>query len=100
MLDNNQPLKAGHTITITTEECVSTSERVFISYENLAKEVEIGDGILIDDGRMELRVTSTDRDRTLEAKVITGGKLSNNKGVNLPIPKPKCLRLPKRTKKI
>lgn len=98
VLDNNQPLKAGHTITITTEECVSTSERVFISYENLAKEVEIGDAILIDDGRMELRVTSTDRDRTLEAKVITGGKLSNNKGVNLPDTKTKVPALTEKDK--
>jgi pyruvate kinase len=98
VLDNNQPLKAGHTITITTEECVSTSERVFISYENLAKEVEVGDAILIDDGRMELRVTSTDRDRTLEAKVITGGKLSNNKGVNLPDTKTKVPALTEKDK--
>jgi pyruvate kinase len=60
--------------------------------------VEIGDGILIDDGRMELRVTSTDRNHTLEAKVITGGKLSNNKGVNLPDTKTKVPALTEKDK--
>lgn len=84
VLENAQMLKTGSEVEVTTEEIVCTSDKIFISYPNLAKEAKAGDALLIDDGRMELRVLSTDGDKTLRAKVVVGGKLSNNKGVNLP----------------
>lgn len=50
---------------------------------NLAKSVKNGSRILLDDGNLELQVTGV-RDDTVEAKVVTGGKITSNKGVNLP----------------
>ncbi len=87
--DNLEVLETGSEIEITTEQCVSTFKKIFISYENLALEAEPGDAILIDDGRVELKVLTTDRKNLLTAKVIVGGKISNNKGVNLPDTKTK-----------
>jgi pyruvate kinase len=82
--DNMEVLEAGREVEITNKECISTFKKLFVSYERLAKEVEPGDAILIDDGRIELKVVSTNRRDKVIAKVITGGKISDNKGVNLP----------------
>lgn len=82
--DNMEVLEAGREVEITNKECISTFKKIFISYARLAKEVEPGDAILIDDGRIELKVLSTNRKDKVIAKVITGGKISDNKGVNLP----------------
>jgi pyruvate kinase len=87
--DNLEVLETGSEIEITTESCVSTFKKIFVSYENLALEAEPGDAILIDDGRVELRVLTTDKKNLLTARVIVGGKISNNKGVNLPDTKTK-----------
>lgn len=87
--DNLEVLETGSEIEITTEQCLSTFKKIFISYENLAVEAEPGDAILIDDGRVELKVLTTDRKSLLTAKVVVGGKISNNKGVNLPDTKTK-----------
>ena len=87
--DNLEVLETGSEVEITTESCVSTFKRIFVSYENLALEAEPGDAILIDDGRVELRVLTTDKKNLLTARVIVGGKISNNKGVNLPDTKTK-----------
>jgi pyruvate kinase len=46
--------------------------------------VAIGDKVLVDDGKIELEVTDTDRDATIKTKVVLGGYISSNKGVNLP----------------
>ncbi|MDQ3018019.1 MAG: pyruvate kinase, partial [Bacteroidota bacterium] len=59
-------------------------ERVYMSYENFPKEVEAGERILLDDGKLVLQVISTDREREVRLKVIHGGMLSSKKGVNLP----------------
>jgi pyruvate kinase len=82
--DNMEVLEAGREVEITNKECVSTFKKLFISYKNLPKEVEIGDAILIDDGKIELKVLETNRKDKIRARVISGGKISNNKGVNLP----------------
>ena len=82
--DNLEILETGNIVEITTEECVSTFKRIFVSYDKLAMEAEPGDAILIDDGRVELKVLTTDKKNLLTAKVVVGGKISNNKGVNLP----------------
>jgi pyruvate kinase len=82
--DNLEVLETGNTIEITTEQCVSTFKKIYVSYPNLAREAEPGDAILIDDGRVELKVLTTDKVSLLTARVIVGGKISNNKGVNLP----------------
>ena len=97
--DNLALLKTGAELTVTTEECISTEKKIFVSYAALAKEAKAGDRILIDDGKIELKVTHTDGKKTLKAKVVNGGKLSNNKGVNLPDTKTKVPALTPKDKK-
>jgi pyruvate kinase len=82
--DNLEVLETGSEIEITTELCESTFKKIYVSYANLAKEAIAGDAILIDDGKVELKVLSTDGVSLLKAIVVNGGKISNNKGVNLP----------------
>lgn len=82
--DNIEVLEAGREVEITNKECISTFKKIFISYNHLPQEVEPGDAILIDDGKIELKVISSNRKDLIKAKVIVGGKISSNKGVNLP----------------
>jgi pyruvate kinase len=55
-----------------------------MTYPEFPKDVAVGDKVLIDDGKIELRVIATDRDKTVKAVIINGGILSSKKGVNLP----------------
>jgi len=59
------------------------SERVNTTYKTIYKDVKPGDQILLDDGKMEVKVTAVIEDR-VETEVITGGILKNKKGMNLP----------------
>ena len=78
-------VKTGDKIRITTEQIPeNTAQLLSSTYQELAKDVKIGDRILIDDGNVELRVTSILSDTDVEAEVVFGGKLSSHKGLNLP----------------
>ena len=56
-----------------------------MTYDRLAQEVPPGSTILLDDGRVEMRVVSVDLEAAeLHCEVVVGGILSNNKGVNFP----------------
>ena len=76
-------LKDGSTVRIVTEEQESTAEQLFINYQDFIKDVEVGERILIDDGKLMLEITEV-ADQHASAKVLYGGPLSSNKGVNLP----------------
>ncbi len=97
--DNMEVLETGQEVEITNKECVSTFKKLYVSYKSLPKEVQIGDAILIDDGKIELRVLSTNRRNKIIAKVINGGKISSNKGVNLPDTKTTVPALTEKDKK-
>ena len=76
-------LERGNTFTLTTETGVGNIDKVSITYEKLPKELKIGDRVLIDDGRIDLRVEElTDTD--IICKVVIGGELSSRKGINIP----------------
>ncbi|PSR02525.1 MAG: pyruvate kinase [Bacteroidetes bacterium SW_11_45_7] len=77
-------LTTGQKLQITTEEVLGTSERIGINFDNFPKDVSEGDIILFDDGKIELRILSTDNDKNVEAEVLFGGELSSKKGVNFP----------------
>jgi pyruvate kinase len=53
------------------------------TYDGLCGDVEVGDPILIDDGKVRLEVTAV-RDQDVETRVVVGGTVSNHKGINLP----------------
>ncbi len=76
-------IKKGDIITFTTEEN-NNPEKIFIDYSDFAIDVETGEDLLIDDGKLKLEVTNTDKINTVKAKVIYGGTLYPRKGVNLP----------------
>ncbi len=78
-------LEEGSEFHITTDESVKgTDEIVSTTYPFLAADVNPGDRILLDDGLLELRVLETDKKQLIRTKVIHGGVLKNNKGINLP----------------
>ncbi len=77
-------LKRGSHVRISIIEQLSTPELLYVSYEDLAFDVSPGDRILIDDGKLELHVLSSNNFDEVVAEVIYGGFLTNNKGVNLP----------------
>ncbi len=77
-------IKKDQIITFFTGECVGNAEKIHINYEDFPIDIEKGDSILIDDGKLKLEVVSTNGKDTVKAKVIFGGKLSSRKGVNLP----------------
>jgi pyruvate kinase len=70
-----------------TVDCASDApgdaERVGVSYKGLARDVEAGDTLLLDDGRLVLRVVEV-RGSAIHSEVEVGGELSNNKGINIP----------------
>ena len=76
-------LKKNNTISITTKKVTGTADVVSTTYNGLPADVTKGDKILIDDGLMELQVISSNDD-TVICKVINGGLLKENKGINLP----------------
>jgi len=73
----------GEDVIVTTETTDGTHDRVGTTYEGLAKDLHIGDPVLIDDGRVLLRVTDIDGP-DVHLHVIEGGIVSNHKGMNLP----------------
>ena len=88
-------LKEGQTFVLTTEEIVGDENKVSITYEGLAEDVDAGKTILIDDGLIGLKVVSI-RGRDIVCEVINGGELGERKGVNVPnVP----VRLPAITEK-
>jgi pyruvate kinase len=75
----------GDKITFTTaEDILGTAERVYMNYKEFPKDVNPGERILLDDGKLIFEVTKTDKNTEVEAEVIQGGPLKSKKGVNLP----------------
>lgn len=84
MTDNGVFLKKNQELVMTTKPCVGTHERLYISYQAFPKDVKVGEIILLDDGKLQFKVISTNKKDSVKVKVIYGGILSSNKGVNLP----------------
>jgi pyruvate kinase len=57
---------------------------IYINYQNFAKDVNEKDKVLLDDGKLTLKVVSTNKKDTVVLKVVFGGLLQSRKGVNLP----------------
>jgi pyruvate kinase len=78
-------LAKGDRFILTNRQVIGTEEISCVTYEYLAEEVPAGAKILLDDGRVEMVVEETNREKgDLQCRVTVGGKLSNNKGVNFP----------------
>lgn len=77
-------LTEGMQLIFTTEKCVGTPERIYVSYPNLAQDVKAGERIFLDDGKMEVRVVEVLNQTDVRIQVNLGGTLLPKKGVNLP----------------
>jgi pyruvate kinase len=84
MENNGVELVNGSIVTIGIEKVVGTAQRFSINYEKLPQDVQAGERILLDDGKLALEVVATDGKKEFTAKVIHGGILSSKKGVNFP----------------
>jgi len=84
-LAGHQPvnLSAGDSVQITTDAVVGTAVRISTTYAALPDDVRKGDVILLDDGRLQLRVTGV-AGREVQTEVLVGGALDEHKGMNLP----------------
>ncbi|MFN4197782.1 MAG: pyruvate kinase [Flavobacterium sp.] len=87
----------GDVITFTTAEDIpGTAKRVYMNYKEFPSDVNPGERVLLDDGKLIFEVLETDRKTEVKATVIQGGPLKSKKGVNLPNTK---VSLPALTKK-
>ncbi|MDX6213827.1 MAG: pyruvate kinase, partial [Frankiales bacterium] len=76
-------LEVGHAFTITTDDVPGDVHRASTTHKGLPNDAKPGDRILVDDGRLTLEVTSVTA-TDVNTVVILGGRVSNNKGLNLP----------------
>lgn len=81
---NGVELIDGEDLIITTVKCMGTQKKVFLTYQEFPKDVTIGDFVLLDDGKLQLQVISTNRKDEVITRIIHGGTLRSKKGVNLP----------------
>lgn len=76
-------LVPGEYITLTNEKIVGDEKRVYCNYENLAKEVQVGGFVLVDDGKKRFEIVDI-KGNEVKCKIIVGGDTKGRRGVNLP----------------
>ncbi len=82
--NNSVNLITGEEINITTKEVEGNEERIYITYPQFPQDVKVGETVLIDDGKLHLKVMETNGKDNVRCMVTVGGHLSSKKGVNLP----------------
>jgi pyruvate kinase len=84
-IENNElHIQPGDILTFTNEKIVGNMDRIYVSYPNLHADVKIGNMIMIDDGKLEVKVTGIQKNNDVKVMVTMGGILSSKKGINLP----------------
>ncbi len=81
--DGKVLLKKGEIFTITTKQIEGDKDIVSTDFKSLPRYVKKGETILMDDGNLELKVIDIKKDRII-TKIVVGGFLKSNKGINLP----------------
>ncbi len=83
--DGSLTIVPGDILTFTSrEKVIGTKDKIYLSYPNLHHDVEVGNKILIDDGKLEVVVVNVAQDGDVKVAVTYGGVLLPKKGVNLP----------------
>ena len=82
-VEDNVKLKVNDLFILDKEKEIGSRKRAYLGHNEIYKSIKINSIILIDDGKIKLKVLSKKKD-ILKTKVLVGGKLSSNKGVNLP----------------
>lgn len=81
--NGSEILDAGQTFTFTNEDIEGDNTRCSITFADLPSDVRRGDKILVDDGLIEMVVTSTTK-KEIVCEVLNGGKIASHKGINVP----------------
>ncbi len=84
VVEEGAVVEPGDRVVFTNEKCDGTKERVYMTYAQFPKDVNPGETILLDDGKLMMRVLSTNRQDEVVTEVVQGGPLKSKKGVNLP----------------
>ncbi len=84
VMEEGVVLEDGATFKFTTEKCIGTKEKAFMTYQRFPKDVKVGERILVDDGKLMFEVVSSNKETEVIVKVLVGGPLKSKKGVNLP----------------
>jgi pyruvate kinase len=82
--DNRVELVDGKEIIISTKKVLGTAQKISTNYQNFAADVNAGESILLDDGKLHLKITETNGKDEVKCKILHGGILSSKKGINLP----------------
>ena len=82
-VEDNVKLKVNDLFILDKEKEIGSRKRAYLGHNEIYKSIKINSIILIDDGKIKLKVLSKKKD-ILKTKVLVGGNLSSNKGVNLP----------------
>ncbi len=77
-------LKTGDTFVLTNDDSPGDDHHASVGYKTLPAEVKPGELILLDDGKIHLRVKETDGKSRILTEVLQGGPLKSHKGLNLP----------------
>jgi pyruvate kinase len=80
---NSITLKTGDLFQVDLDKTLGTEKRVCLPHPEIFAAIAIGTELLLDDGKIRLKVEKIS-DHSAETRVITGGELSNNKGLNVP----------------
>lgn len=84
-IENNAlEILPGDILTFTNTKCIGNLEKIYVSYPNLHADVKPGNLIMIDDGKLEVKVKEIMKNNDVKVEVIMGGTLSSKKGINLP----------------
>ena len=84
-MKKNSSFNEGDKITIDSKsQLVGNSKQLYVNYKNLANDIKEGENILLDDGKIILKILSTNKKDLITAEVIQGGNIASNKGFNLP----------------
>jgi len=84
-IENNAlEINPGDILTFTNHKCIGTKEKIYVNYPNLHSDVKLGNCIMIDDGKFEVRVVEIAPNHDVKVVVVMGGILSSKKGLNLP----------------
>src|ERR1700710_610392 len=82
--DGGIHLVNGTRINITTHECIGDDNQIYITYDTFPQDVQRNEIILLDDGKIQMKVIETNRLDTVVCEIVHGGILTSRKGVNLP----------------
>ncbi|MFM7054697.1 MAG: pyruvate kinase [Bacteroidota bacterium] len=85
--DNAADLVEGAAVRLTIHPCEGTAALLHVHYTKFYDDVQQGDPVLIDDGKVELLVIGKEPDGVVLTKVVHGGVVSSRKGINLPFTK-------------